>query len=362
MKTTCHRPLLDLLESPERGAGLPLQDWDTVLRLARRTNLTGRLAETLAASGVLERLPAPVQPHLQAALALSAHQRQAIVWEARHVAAALAPLNLQVVLLKGAGYAAANLRAARGRLYGDVDILVAERRLPEVEAALMLHGWGSGHVDPYDDRYYRRWMHELPPMVHRKRGTLVDVHHNILPRTARGTPLADRLLQAAVVPAGSAFAVLAPADMVIHSATHLFHEGELGNGLRDLLDLADLVTEFAASDAAFWPALIERAGELGLVWPLRLAFRYLERILDYPVPPQAIAGLGRTPLADRLRDAIYVPGFRPAHPLCDSPATAAARVLLYLRGHMLRMPPGLLLAHLGRKAVMRLFKSSSRST
>jgi hypothetical protein len=204
-------------------------------------------------------------------------------------------------------------------------------------------------------------MHELPPMVHLKRGTVVDVHHNILPRTARNAPLAERLLQAAVALPDSPFAVLAPCDMVVHSATHLFHEGELGNGLRDLLDLADLMTEFSMRDPAFWPALTTRARELGLLWPLRLAFRYLVQVLDFPVPPEALVDAGAGSMADRLRDMLYLPGFRPDHPLCASPATAIAKSLLYLRGHMLRMPPGLLLAHLGRKGWMHLYKSSSRT-
>ncbi len=46
--------------------------------------------------------------------------------------------------------------------------------------------------DPYDDLYYRRWMHELPPLVHSERGQLVDVHHTILPLTAGRSPMPRR--------------------------------------------------------------------------------------------------------------------------------------------------------------------------
>ncbi len=48
--------------------------------------------------------------------------------------------------------------------------------------------------DPYDDLYYRQWMHELPPLVHGERGRMVDVHHTILPLTARPTPDAQALI------------------------------------------------------------------------------------------------------------------------------------------------------------------------
>jgi 3-hydroxyacyl-CoA dehydrogenase len=57
--------------------------------------------------------------------------------------------------------------------------------------------------------------------------------------------------------------------MVLHSATHLFFEGELRHGLRDLVDLDDLVRHFAAQDASFWQRLVARAFEMDLARPLR---------------------------------------------------------------------------------------------
>ncbi|UUZ51357.1 hypothetical protein LP420_18985 [Massilia sp. B-10] len=43
--------------------------------------------------------------------------------------------------------------------------------------------------------------------------------------------------------------------MVIHSATHLFYDGEFDKGLRDLLDLHRLLTEFGATPG-FWQVLL----------------------------------------------------------------------------------------------------------
>lgn len=361
MSLDCSRLLLDAVRNPDTATALDLRAWDDLLRLARRANLISRLATGIEQAGVLEAVPEPVRPHLVAALVLARHQRQAVIWEARHIAAALGNLDIPVVLLKGAAYSVAGLQAASGRLYGDVDILVPEVRINEVEAALMLHGWTAGQTDPYDDRYYRQWMHELPPMVNLKRGTVVDVHHNILPRTAGNHPSASKLLAAAVALPESPFYILSPCDMVIHGATHLFHEGELQNGLRDLFDLDALVREFAAQDPAFWSALSARAAELDLVWPLQLALRYLEHFLATQIAAEAKIALHESKLTDRLRDMMYLSGFLPDHPLCNSSKATLARGLLYLRGHWLRMPPHLLAMHLGRKAFMRLYKNTSRS-
>src|SRR4029077_14434016 len=124
-------------------------------------------------------------------------------------------------LLKGAAYLMGNLPPARGRTFSDIDILVPKSSLLEVERALRAHGWASDKIDHYDDRYYRRWMHQLPPLTHVERGTTVDVHHTIVPMSARVPVDATTLLnEALVLPVDVGLAVLKPVDMVLHSAVH----------------------------------------------------------------------------------------------------------------------------------------------
>lgn len=357
--------LIDVVQHPEKCANASLPEWDILLRLAKRANLLGRIAESISTLGLLPLIPAPVRTHLESANVLTLHQRQAIAWEVRHIGKALATLGTPVILLKGAAYAMSDLVAARGRLFGDVDVLVPKEFINQAEAALMLQGWSSSGADPYDERYFRQWMHELPPMAHCKRGTVIDVHHNILPLTARNVPVAKLLLQAVVKVPGSDFYVLSPCDMVIHSATHLFHEGELNNGLRDLFDLHDLLVELPAKHPDFWVGLPQRAKNLGLSWPLHLAIRYASKILGTPVPisvQELVAKDARIgALSQSLLDAMYERAFNPVHPLCSSPSNGLARWCIYIRSHFLRMPMGKLIRHLGRKAFMRMFKNTSRS-
>ena len=175
------------------------------------------------------------------------------------------PIGAPVILLKGAAYLAMQLPAARGRSFSDVDVLVPKARLSQVESALMQRGWMTTHHSAYDQRYYREWMHELPPLRHLQRQSVLDVHHTILPETARLRPDATLLLSAALpVPGWDGVAVLAPTDMVLHSMTHLFHNDELSRGLRDLSDL-DLLLRHFAVDATWWRNLVERARTLDLL-------------------------------------------------------------------------------------------------
>ena len=357
-------PLLAFLRQPDIVDGLDLRSWDELLVAARSANLAGRVAEAVMQRGGLPSVPAPVQPHIVSATRLSAHQREAIAHECRELEAALSPLNVPVVLLKGAAYVMTGRRAALGRLFGDIDILVPRVSLNQTEAALMLRGWSVGSLDPYDNRYYRRWMHELPPMTHRERGTALDVHHHVLPLTARWTTDVESLLARRIAIPGSMFSALAPEDMVVHSAVHLFHEGQLRNGLRDLSDLDALLREFNELHPGFATRVVARALELGLAWPVDLALHLCTELLLTPIDPSTMdeirrrSGLGD--LHRQLLCAAYRRALLPAYPATRTLAVPMARALLYVRAHALRMPLPRLAWHLVRKAVLRTVKHSSR--
>jgi hypothetical protein len=330
--------------------------WEALIAQARSANLLSHLAARLGDAGLVDDVPAAPRAHLVAASLMARSQRDSVRRELDHLREALAPTHAEVVLLKGAAYLVAGLPMARGRMFTDVDVLVPRASIQRVEAALMLHGWHTTHLDAYDQRYYRQWMHELPPMRHATRATVVDVHHAILPTTARLHPDSGKLLaDARAVPGEPLFKVLAPADMVLHSASHLFHNEELGQGLRDVVDLDGLLRDFARVPS-FWRTLVERAHELDLGRPLHYALRYASAIVGTPVPPEIIADAARDAPArsvQPLMDALFLRALRPDHPSASDSLTAVARKLLYVRAHWLRMPMPLLVRHLAIKAVRR---------
>ena len=344
--------LIVALRQPGLMAGLALDDWDLLLRQAGSARLVSRLRSLLAEQGLLDTVPPAPRSHLEWADTLALRHRLAVHWEVHQIGRALAGVGLQPVLLKGAAYALARLPPADGRMFSDIDILVPKDRLDEVEAALMMHGWVSTHTDAYDQRYYRQWMHELPPMQNVKRDTLIDVHHAILPETARARPDPARLRAAAVPIDGEpGFLALAPADMVLHSATHLFY-GEFEHGLRDLVDIERLLRHFG-TDPAFWDALVARSRELELARPLFYALRWARRLLAANVPERVLVNSRMDApnlIVLGLMDWVIGRAMLPAHPSLDQPGTAPARLMLYIRANWLRMPPLLLARHLFHKA------------
>lgn len=345
--------LVRTLRAPGEVRHYSMGEWDLLVRQARAAGLLARLSGRLREQGLAPVIPAPTRWHFDAADTLAERQQVAVRWELQQIRAALDDLNAPLIVLKGAAYVAAGLPAAAGRLFSDIDILVPRESLAAVESSLMLAGWHASGLTDYDKRYYRRWMHELPPMQHAVRDTVIDVHHAILPDTARVHPDSARLrARAQAVEGLPGIFVLAPEDRILHAATHLFHDGELPHGLRDLTDL-DLLLRDAATDANFWPRLTARAAELELGRSLFYALRYLRHFLDTPMPVAVLAAVsahapGRTTLA--MMDAVYSRMLAPDHASCADRLTPAARLAAYVRAHWLRMPPHLLLPHLFHKA------------
>ncbi len=354
-----------ILAEPQLLQSCSLRDWDRLLPWARRVGVVGKFYTYLEAQGQLDRIPAQVQPHLEAASIIAAEHERRVRWECNRIQRALFDLqdrDFPVILLKGAAYVMAGLPCAHGRLVSDVDIMVPKSSLATLEQILQKHGWETVKNSDYDQKYYRQWMHELPPLRHRLRGTILDVHHTILPETSRLKPDPALLIAASRPVPNTPFHIFCPADMVLHSATHAFQE-ELGNPLRDLLDLHELLTHFSAQEPDFWETLPPRARQLGLTRPLFYALRYTRRFLHTAVPETVTQDLKNAgppwpilPLMDRLLDALTLA----EHPRHTVPATA--RWLLYLRSHWLRMPPLLLARHLGYKAYLRWRPSSTVRT
>ena len=178
----------------------PDTDWSGLISAARAEQLTGSLAARLEGHEV----PPRVAAILESSRRDAAYARTQALWEAEMARRALAPLEVPVILLKGTAFHAADLDACQGRSVGDLDILVPRAEIERVEAALLEAGWERMKAaEGYDDHYYRQWMHELPPLIHRTRDRMIDIHHTILPLTARPTPDAAALLAASMILPGT---------------------------------------------------------------------------------------------------------------------------------------------------------------
>lgn len=355
LKKTIHdHLLLRALRAPRDMLAFSSEDWSRFLIAGRLSTLLPRIAVVARKAGITASLPAKVQQHFASAEVGAAHSRTRLTWEVNRIRRAFFGKPERIILLKGGAYAFAGLPAAEGRVSSDIDVLVPRARLSAVEATLKANGWRSMKQDAYDEEYYRQWMHELPPLRHEQRGTVIDVHHTIIPLTSRLKPDAGKLIDAAQA-IDDMFSVLAPADMLLHSAVHLFHDGDLAGGLRDLYDIHQLLGHFGKNHA-FWDELIARAREQGLTRPLFYCCRYGEALLGTEIPQAAKAALATmspSPMTLWLMDWLAVEALVPDNIFHPRRGRALPCFLMYLRSHWLRMPPLMLASHLATKAFKR---------
>ena len=349
----CVHGLLALLIDPRQAGSVGLADWDKIIRLARQSRLLGVLSYRIQSHPeLLPQVPECVLGHLRSAAAYSAHRIQILRIELAALAKAL-PAEIPVVVLKGAAYIVQNLEITCGRLPSDVDLMVAYSDLKRAEAALLDAGWAGEVIDAYDQRYYREWSHELPPMHRPGHSVELDLHHTITPVTARLKPDTALLFADLQVVEGERFLVLHPQDQILHAAVHLFQDSELFANLRDLVDIDGLIRTHLHSESD-WQALAARAARHHLERPLWYALRYCRAWLATAVPDDL--PLAAPPAAAiRWMDWVFPRCTLPRIPDRQPPfSRRIAAQLGLLRYQWLRMPPALLLRHLAHKGLHSL--------
>lgn len=338
-------PLLAVLVEPGMASDFDGAQWSLLLAEARACGLLPRLEVVLQRADMIGRIPKRFAVHLAAARV----QGEALIRDVRrelaHLETALRPAAVRVLLLKGGAYVGADLPPAQGRVFSDIDILVRREHLPRAEGALLLGGWAAAEVDAYDQRYYREWSHEVPPMTHRGRGTTVDLHHSLVMPTCRIQVDSERMIAEAVPVSGHSFWWrLRDEDLVLHAVAHLLLNGEFDRALRDLGDIDRLLRHFEGMEAGFADRVAERAAVVGLdglvCQGFALCWLYFRTPGLAAFAGNAAGGLVMSLL--RCASGPRHPDTRPAwQPLAD--------LLLMVREVSLRLPPRLLVRHLAHK-------------
>lgn len=324
--------LVDCLREPDRALRLNDGDWVALITMARAETLMGTLAYRLKD----KKVPKLVENIISDALIDSEYQYRSALWEVDCARRALESYDGPVVLMKGSAYAAAGIEASHGRSIGDLDIMVSEGGLKEVESLLIKAGWEWVKEDDYDDAYYRDYMHELPPLIHKERDRMIDVHHTILPKTAKPNPNALAMI-ADAIPIEDGHYIFMPEDMVCHCAAHLMADGDLAGGLRNLWDMHCLLSDFSGAAGDFWMRLKQRAQQHELWDAVHLSARQANALYGTPIPTDWMQW--------SLRDTLFQKRLL-ARNSWGQQRHKLLRFAFYIRSHWLRMPPLMLTKHL----------------
>lgn len=335
--------VLAYLAHPERCIALSLTDWQQLIWLYREARLLASLAAVLERENVLTALPPYVQRHLKSALIYADRQAQQVKFECHTLQSLFSKAGIDAIYLKGAAYTLANTLNSRGRICNDLDVLVPKAQLVEAEDLLKQNRWITEELNTYDERYYRKWSHEIPPMVHLLRGTVLDLHHNLyLPVSGRAADMA--IFFNLTSKTASGFSVLNPEAMVLHSIIHLFMNEETQSAMRDLWDIHLLISE--NSSVEFWQKLHQLAELTGFHLELKYCLTALNFYLFSALDPLTKNQCKVHSLENLWSRKILLPSLVPEHPIVCGVRHRWAKRLMYLRGHWLKMPMRILISHL----------------
>ncbi|MDU0356336.1 nucleotidyltransferase family protein [Paraglaciecola aquimarina] len=333
---------------PELSLSLTKKQWQQLILILRNQQLLARYSALFKQAGLFDSIPKQTQRHFLNADVLANNHKKQVLFEALELKHEVEGRQQYLIFLKGAGYSLSNSSIGQTRIYNDIDILTDKKSIDGIEKKLTLYGWQSEELTEHDEKYYRKWAHEIPPLRHGIRGTVVDIHHNIVPIISGRHIDADQFAKHSVI-TKDGFQILSYAAMTMHSLIHLFFNEDVKKGYRDLIDIHTLMTDH--SDDEYWEELINLARESGFELELFLACRYSEKFFATKIPAKVTKHIAvNRPWNMKYLDFIYKRVLKPNHPICRPNMFGLATFLILLRGHFQKMPLHILIFHLTTKS------------
>ncbi len=345
--------IASLIVHPQPVQSFTLEEWNQLVLILRKEKMLARFYAILERGQLLEEIPPEALRHFVNANIVSKKQAALAKKEASELSKALSDKADYIVFLKGAAYSVTDNPASLGRVYSDIDLLVPKNNLENIEQYLCVVGWKHHSLDDYDEMYYRKWAHEIPPMQHGSRGTVLDIHHNLVP-VISGKSIN---IQAFVKDYGTAhnnITVLCEPAMFFHSAIHLFFNEDMSSAFRDMTDLY-LVS--SAQSEQFFHDVMAITEKYGFRKECILAFHLLSIHFNISLP-NVTASLVSVELerVSSLELLLLQRLTLPKHILICDGERGFSLWLGELRGHWMKMPIGTLAFHLLMKSYRNVMK------
>jgi hypothetical protein len=345
--------VIDAFTKPESTSLYTLDQWNHIVLILRHEKLLARFYLLLIAHGMTSSIPNKALRHCKNAETLAAKQRSVVLCETHALKQAVGNDTSFLLLLKGAAYTLCDNGAALGRVYSDIDVLVPKHVINTVESRLAIQGWFSKELDDYDEKYYRQWAHEIPPMQHGTRGTVLDLHHNLVPPVSGKSIDIEKFVRVAKREVDGVL-TLNDSGMFFHSAIHLFFNDDYSSAFRDMTDLWMLSKD---QNDDFYHGLFALHRDFGFAKESIIALHLLKTRYSLNLPEWVYTKVSKyigeiSTWEVKLLSKVS----EPKHALLSSGERGALNALAEARGHFLKMPIGTLAYHTGMKLLRSMTK------
>lgn len=334
-----------------RLEGIELLDeikWNALLRVLREKSLTASFYNRLRMKNIHSLIPDYCTNSFTSAVRFADAQAHQTFIQAKKLSSLLSDYDIPFIFLKGAAYTLGGNANGVGRLMTDIDICVVRGNIDTLENVLLNHKWSFKDMDEHDDKYYRAWSHELPPLKNDQEGVVLDVHHTLVP------PVKGRFLNINELVSSSvkcdAFNVPSNEWLILHSALHLIINEDVDNGLRDLTDIFTLLTNNKDVKST-----ITRTYALFVKEGFYYEWRILVLLLNHYFAMEIFEGTETGfPIRYRVRAFALKRAILPRSSYLSQKYSNSWSALNYILGYLSKMPVSILI----RQALFKAYRSA----
>jgi antitoxin component of MazEF toxin-antitoxin module len=162
--------IVKIYTQPELAKQLDISQWMLLVLVLRNQQLLACYSARFKQADMFEQIPSKPQRHFKNADVLADNHKQQVLFEAKELKSMLGNGYEYLLFLKGAGYTLSKDKVGETRVYNDIDVLADKSSIENIERRLCMLGWMSEELTDHDEKYYRKWAHEIPPLRHGKRG------------------------------------------------------------------------------------------------------------------------------------------------------------------------------------------------
>ncbi len=267
---------------------LSAEDWDGLLKLAIRFKVSGLFNREIRirnypASLIPERIRTKLREEYRNIAVLNT----GLFFDAEAILKSFEDNLLKVIALKGFSIAKKNYGDIGLRPMSDIDLLVKEKDL--VKAGKILLGMGYKQDFPDWDKLLKTH-HHLPPFTN-NRGTIIELHWNIIPPDNKIKPDIEGLWERADLIKLNNFNVfcLSEEDLFLHLCIHACVHLQTGIDLIPFCDIAALIKK--SGDKIDWKIIRERSFGWGGQKCVYLILLMVSEILGVKLSEKIMSGL-----------------------------------------------------------------------
>jgi Uncharacterised nucleotidyltransferase len=297
---------------------LDTMDWTYLLDQAQRHRVTATLGRNLAIARLFSPEEVTVRPReaYRASYLYHRNRNRALYDELAELFALFDEHGIPVAIRKGGFLAEAVYGDVGIRPMSDLDLLISRADAEPAVAALSRFGYSAGHlgrdgrtVEPEPRRaqlFLRMHGNTLPIMVRPTSDPYVDAFvvdlcvDLFLPKSGCSVPADELLARAETTTLGGRGAtVLAPEDMVMDLAAHLYKESTTLRYLKAgkhqrLRQYWDILEFIAWAGSRFdWDVFLQRTSRHGVATPMYFALAHADLLDPGAVPAEALVELLR---------------------------------------------------------------------